>query len=313
MAIKISGTTVIDDSGNFTNIANTTATTLIGDGSQLAGVSKAVDVVTPYNVSPTDKSDVGTLTPTLEASQFISLFDRTHANTQFQVSIDSGFSNTEVDVFTGANTSLVTPQLSLLATEHFFRVRYFDDAGCCSCFSTATSFTSGNAIDAQLLGEAACGGFYMGTICAASTCYYLIMAPNATGCIQCCQYRTPNVSSGVGNELCDGYGNTYDHMVNAEHPAGNWTATRTIGGFSDWYLPAMNELFQLYNNCACTPAGEGFTDAGGGFTGLIYWSSTEHNASRACGVNLVNGSCGYIGKDSPVQLTRAIRREPFPS
>lgn len=44
MAIKISGTTVVDDSRNILNIetisaANTvTATTFIGDGSQLTGV-----------------------------------------------------------------------------------------------------------------------------------------------------------------------------------------------------------------------------------------------------------------------------------
>lgn len=39
MAIKIQGTTVIDDSRNITNAVTVTATSFIGDGSQLTGVS----------------------------------------------------------------------------------------------------------------------------------------------------------------------------------------------------------------------------------------------------------------------------------
>jgi len=304
MAIKISGTTVIDDSGNFTNIANTTATTLIGDGSQLTGISKAVDIVTPLNVSPADGATDVSFTPTLEASQFISMFERSHANTQFQVSIDSGFSNTEVDVFTGADTTVVVP-ISLSAdTEHFFRVRFFDDIGCCSSFSTVTSFTT-EALP-TVLGASSFGGFYMGTICAAGSCYYLIMAPNASGCASECQWKTETTCSSVGNEECDGYGNTYDHLANATHPAGNWTATRSIGGYSDWYLPARNELNQLYINKGSSPAGEGFLAE-------YYWSSTECSASEACRQAF---NCGLINAttktDTITMNVRAVRRVAFP-
>jgi len=305
MAIKISGTTVIDDSGNFTNIANTTATTLIGDGSQLTGVSSVVDVVTPYNVSPADNATDVSQTPTLKASQFIGLFDGTHANTQFQVSTVSDFASTVVDSFTGANTCLVVPVTLSEDTTHFFRVRYFDNNSCCTCFSTPTSFTTANI--PNVLGESVCGGFYMGTICAAGTCYYLIMAPNATGCADC-PWKTTRTETGVGDEFCDGYGNTYDHLANATHPAGNWTATRSIGGFSDWYLPARDELDQLYTNKGSSPAGEGFVVG-------AYFSSNEPTATFACmqcfNTTLNDGDFANISKNIGRKI-RAIRRVAFP-
>lgn len=148
------------------------------------------------------------------------------------------------------------------------------------------------------------GGYYMGTISAASSSYYLIMAPNATGCA-CCQYRTDNNASGVGDERFDGYGNTYDHMTSSLHPAGNWTATRTINGFSDWYLPALCELSQLYTNQGCSPAGEGFCCTGS-VNASKYWSSTER-FSGACNIpfftgNIEDDSKTFFGK------VRAIRR-----
>jgi len=300
MAIKISGNTVIDDSRNFCNIATATATCYVGDASGLTGVSP-VEVLQPENTCPTNGETGVSVIPTLCASQAFTLYDN-HANSQFQVSIDSGFSNTEVDIFTSGVTELVVPSSLSANTEHFFRVRYFDTNGCCSEFSNATCFTTVPL--PSTLGESSFGGFYMGTICAAGSCYYLIMAPNVTGCA-CCQWKITRTDSGVGVENFDGYGNTYDHLANADHPAGNWTATRSIGGYSDWYLPAECELNQLYTNCACAPAGEGFAIGLGGF----YWTSTEINAASAC-LEAFNGTCPGQVKNCTNRV-RAIRRVPF--
>ena len=266
MAIKISGNTVIDDSKNF-DVATATATAFVGDGSALTGVSPDV-IIKPTNTSPADAATGIGATTTLCGSAYFSLYGKTHTCSCFQVSECSDFST--CNVFTceivGACTNLAVPGGCLGSlTEHFFRLRYEDSDGCCSSFSDATCFTT--AAVPTTLGESICGGFYMGTICAASTCYYLIMAANATGCA-CCQWKTTYTASGVGNEMFDGYGNTYDHLANATHQAGNWTATRSIGGLGDWYLPAICELNQLYTNKACAPAGEGFAAD-------QYWSSTE--------------------------------------
>jgi len=204
MAIKISGNTVIDDSRNFCNINTATATCFVGDASGMTGV-QPVEVLKPVNTCPTDGETAVSLTPTLCAGPAFTLYDN-HANSQFQISIDSQFSNTEVDVFTGANTHFVVPSLLEEGTQHFFRVRYFNGDGCCSEFSDATCFTT--RVYPSVLGNSTCGGFYMGTVCAAGSCYYLIMAPNATGCAAC-RWKVTRTNSGGPCCGSDGYCNTY--------------------------------------------------------------------------------------------------------
>jgi len=310
MAIKISGNTVIDDSRNFCNIGTATATCFVGDGSAITGIGPD-RIFKPGNQSPADAATDVEFEPTLTGTCFVSTVGSSHCCTCFQVSECSDFStcNSFTCEIAGGCTSITVPDGCLnINTQHFFRLRYEDEDGCCSEFSDTTCFTT--APLPSTLGESICGGFYMGTICAAGSCYYLIMAPNATGCAYC-QYRVPRANSGEGDERCDGYGNTYDHLANATHPAGNWTATRSIGGFSDWYLPASCELQAIYNNIACTPVGEGWTGDRG------YWLSTANVP------NTDNGLILYMaaGRDSPGRLTdsdkencryiRAIRRVPF--
>jgi len=305
MAIKISGTTVIDNSCNVTNANDFCATTLVGDGSSLTGISLLDRTLKPGNQSPADAATDVELVPTLTGTIFVSSEGKAHCCTCFQVSECSDFStcNSFTCEIAGACTSVAVPAGCLSdGTQHFFRLRYEDEDGCCSEFSDATCFTTVPL--PSTLGESTFGGFYMGTIgISDGSCYYLIMAPNATGCADCI-WKTTRTSSGVGNEQCDGYGNTYDHLANATHPAGNWTATRSIGGFSDWYLPAICELDQLYDNKASAPAGEGFTTA-------LYWSSTEGSASDAFYQFFSNGSINDGLHKGFIRCVRAVRRVSF--
>jgi len=247
MAIKISGNTVIDDSQNVTNIGTITANNFIGDGSQLTNAGP-VRVLKPVNTSPADNAN--NVQGLLCGSTFFSLYGKDHTCSCFQVSECIDFS--DCNVFTceiaGACTSLQVPCGCLTpSTQHFFRLRYEDADGCCSAFSDATCFTAASEFLPTELGDSTCGGFYMGTICAAGSCYYLIMAPNATGCAAC-KWKTTRTNSGGPCCAADGYCNTYA-FDNSTHPAANWTATRSIGGFSDWYLPASSELGALYTSC----------------------------------------------------------------
>lgn len=153
------------------------------------------------------------------------------------------------------------------------------------------------------LGGAYGGGYYFGSVASPAN-YYIIIAPNATGCAQCSWKTTLDASPNTAS-CTDGYANTYDGMANALHPAGNWTATRSIGGFSDWYLPARDELNLIWTNRLSAPAGETMSDT-------CFWSSTEYNASCACRQTFFGtGSIGANCKNFFAGRVRAIRRIPF--
>jgi hypothetical protein len=69
-----------------------------------------------------------------------------------------------------------------------------------------------------------------------------------------------------------------------------------IGGYTDWYLPSLDELSKLKINQAKI----------GGFAAAYYWSSTEYSYNGAWGVNFPSGSEGVLGT-SYNGYVRAIR------
>lgn len=176
-----------------------------------------------------------------------------------------------------------------------------------NAFYGATSFVPPGT---DYVGQPFCGGFYFGTIFAAGTCYNLIVAPNSTGCAACV-WKTIYPSF-TGGTSCtnDGYYTTYTVLDNPTHPAANFTATRTIGGFSDWYLPAGDELAVFYNNGGGNgtggqiPSGEDFSTTG------EYWSTEEKNQYTACLQSFDNGSGGFTRLKCSYCKVRAVRREP---
>ena len=306
MAIKLSGNTVIDDSKNVLFANTITATSFTGSGAGITNLPLPDALLKPTNTLPADgATDVSYQSAVICGSQYFSLYGKTHTCSCFQVSECSDFST--CNVFTceiaGAVRGQSIPSGCLSPeTQHFFRVRYEDSDGCCTSFSDATCFTTA-ADPFDALGNSVCGGYYMGTVCAASTCYYLIMAPNATGCANACQYRD-NTSGSAATCFCDGYGNTYNSLANSSHPAGNWTATRSIGGFTDWYLPARCEIKTLFDNRASAPAGEGFPPQD-------YWSSTDGDNDNAYYQNFSSG--GNLARTkTATSKVRAIRRVAFP-
>jgi len=290
MAIKVTGTTVINDSRELENAT---------------GLNNIVRK--PTITSPTAaETDVGP-TPTIAGSQYDAIFENTRDYREFQIDLASGdFSSPVVSQQVNADSFTVSSALSL-DTGHKVRIRDVDTDGVASEFSDEVSFTTAGPF--QVLGSSTCGGFYMGTICAASTCYYLIVAPNATGCA-CCQWKTSDTSTSGTCSGDDGFLNTYTALNNSTHPAGNWTATRTIGGFSDWYLPAIDELQLIYNNGGGNGPGDPLP-SGEDFATEFYWSSTECTSTNAFFLNFFNGApdAFFCGRDNPYRL-RAVRRVP---
>lgn len=183
-----------------------------------------------------------------------------------------------------------------------------DLAGISSGTISLSDFYGATLFEPTTLGQSCGGGFYMGTIAAAGTTYYLVVAPNATGC-SCCQWKTSDSSTSGTSSRVDGYDNTYNSLTNSTHPAGNWTATRTIGGFSDWYLPAIEELILFYNNGGAAGTGDPLP-AGEDFAEELYHSSTECNVGCACRLCFKNEQAGRGNKIGTVSV-RAVRRVPI--
>jgi len=111
----------------------------------------------------------------------------------------------------------------------------------------------------EVIGEAFGGGFYGGKVNDGGTEYYLIVAPkssgeNSTG--DGLQWKTSETTTSGTTSVVDGPSNT-SAMISAgaaAHPCGNFCNNLSIGGFTDWYMPAQNELDILYFNLKPTTA-----------------------------------------------------------
>jgi len=111
---------------------------------------------------------------------------------------------------------------------------------------------------APVIGEAYGGGYYAGAITYGGKNYRIVIADKSAE-IQSA-YRTGYpVPSGM-DSATDGYANTMK-MVElgiSAYPAGQQCRNHSGGGFSDWYMPAIDELAILFTglnpNSAGTPA-----------------------------------------------------------
>lgn len=184
------------------------------------------------------------------------------------------------------------------------------------------------------------GGYFAGQISTAGTGvadYNLVIAPKSSGESPTRQWKTSNTSTAGTTSVIDGPTNS-SNMNNASHPAAEFCEALTIGGFSDWYMPAKNELEVCYYNLkpattsnntssgtntnavpsrgsnytAGTPAQTLATDfrVGGAepFAQDIYWSSTQFDATNPWSQNFNTGQqYNNVFKTNSIYV-RAVRR-----
>lgn len=145
---------------------------------------------------------------------------------------------------TGASSPITVSGLSN-GTAYTFKVFATNAYG-----PSPLSAASNSATPAALaIGDAYQGGFYAGQISTAGNSiadYNLVVGPVASAENSSKQFKTINSGSDPASVI-DGPANSAT-MNSATYPAAQFCEGLTIGGFSDWYLPAKNELEVCYYN-----------------------------------------------------------------
>jgi hypothetical protein len=195
-----------------------------------------------------------------------------------------------------------------------------------------------------VIGQAFGGGFYAGDISTTANSvatHYLVIAPLSSGQTQN-QWKNANTATPGADSDIDGPQNTADMVADGNstvYPCAHFCNNASIGGFSNWYMPAKNELEVCYFNLKPTTtsnntssginpnavparasnytsgnpaqtAAAAFQSGGAEpFAAANYWSSTEFSATNARAQYFGSGSQGYNGKSSSLRV-RAVRRVP---
>ena len=144
-------------------------------------------------------------------------------------------------VTTGASSPILVTGLT--ATAYTFKV-FATNAYGPSPLSAASNSATPIAI-----GDAYGGGFLAGQISTAGNGvadYNLVIGPVASA-QSTLQFKTTNTATTGTTSDIDGPANSAA-MNDANHPAAQFCEGLTIGGFSDWYMPARNELEICYFN-----------------------------------------------------------------
>jgi hypothetical protein len=136
-----------------------------------------------------------------------------------------------------------------------------------------------------------------------STGMYFEAAPSASQ-VQRSWATGGNQSSAVSGADATAIGFGSQNTIDIVAQSGNVSATSAAayasgyeyGGFSDWFLPSLDELQELYAN----------EESVTGLLGSNYWSSTEHSATQAKYENLGDGGQAFSAKSNALYV-RPVR------
>ena len=122
--------------------------------------------------------------------------------------------------------------------------------------------------------------------------YHLIIAmPESDGELQWGGYGDESSATSAW----DGLANTRALIEEGDHPAAEFAASRTMGGHSDFYLPAQAELMLAWVNVP-----EAFSEG-------WHWSSTQCSSYGAFAASFGTGGTRILGKLDDLRV-RPVRR-----
>lgn len=208
--------------------------------------------------------------------------------------------------------------------------------------TSASSSASNSIITVPVIGQSFQGGYYGGSISTTANgvaTHYLVVSPKSSGESF---YNFANGSYSDPFSNIDGPTNS-SAMNNSNHPAAQFCEGLTIGGYSDWYLPAFDEMDTLYyflkptttnnntssgyNSYAVSPepintlystsspsrtSVTAFQNGGSDyFNSDYYWTSTQDGSSFSSNArtkSFSNGDTTFVAAKNISLYVRAIRR-----
>lgn len=208
---------------------------------------------------------------------------------------------------------------------------------------SASSAASNSVTVDPVIGAAFGGGFFAGQIGTSSVATHnLVVGPLSTAQTTLAWKNAQTATPGADSDI-DGPQNTADMVADGNstvYPCAHFCNDLVTGGFSDWYMPAKNELEVCYFNLKPTTAtnntssginpnavparASNYTSgnpaqtsaaafqSGGAepFVANSYWSSTERSATAAEQQYFNKGGQNYSNLKNVPYLVRAIRRVP---
>ena len=261
-----------------------------------------------YIVTPTVTITGGTTnvgqTPTITTSAF-TVFGGTdtHTSTDWIITKVSDGSTVWQSVGNTTNkTSIVVPaNVLVVGTQYTAKARFTGAVKGSSAYGTV-NFTTATSFIPTTPGTPFGGGLYAGQITEDDgITYAIIVAPKAQGgeASGTLAWKTTTTTTTGTDSLNNGFNNTAA-MVAAGislHPAAQFCKGLSINGYTDWYLPAKDELNLIYTN-------RGSLDA---FVQNYYWSSTQTSSDFSWGQYFNSGDQYKYGKAS-TRYVRGVRR-----
>lgn len=242
-------------------------------------------------------------------------------------------SDGSITITTGASSPISVTGLA--ATAYTFKV-FATNAYGPSPLSAAS-----NSATPLVIGSALGGGFFAGQISTAGNSiadYNLVVGPVASA-QSTLQWKLVNTTTAGTTSVINGPANSAA-MNDATHPAAQFCEAVTTGGFTDWYMPALNELEVCYYNLKPTTTSNGTVPGSGinanavparasnytagtpaqttatdfitstgaeAFVAAPYWSSTEYSSQFAWYQHFNDGRQSYAQKLTSYRV-RAVRR-----
>jgi hypothetical protein len=206
-------------------------------------------------------------------------------------------------------------------TSYTFTVTATNSAGTSAASSASNSITT-----TPVIGQAYAGGFFAGQISTSGNGianFNIVVGPVASAQAGNIRWKTTDTDTAGTSSVIDGPTNSAN-MNNASHPSAQFCEGLSIGGFTDWYMPAKNELEICYYNLkpgtganentaganpnavparannygvfptqtTATAFRTGGTEAFGG--NPSYWSSTQNPS------NVYKGRCQYFSDGNQI-------------